>query len=186
MTARVVLEDVPAQPARTTGTLLASLSGRLAAVHAVSGADAIGSLVAGLAALGREVARSADGARLRRALELGRAGANGDFVWERLGIARMAAGAPLTPVLDQLRNDVALLFAPDVEEALERAPTPELTGPGDAHTAPPAEFLDFALGLHAFSRELAQALEAAAAPTLAPAGAVERGPAPEPDGPLLQ
>jgi hypothetical protein len=186
VTARVVLEDVPAQPARTTETLLASLSGRLAAVHAVSGADAIGSLVAGLAALGREVARSADGARLRRALELGRAGANGEFVWERLGIARMAKGAPLTPVLDQLRNDAALLFAPDVEEALERAPLAELTGGGEAHTVPQATFLDFAVGLHAFSRELVEALEAAAGPTLPEQGEVDRGPAPEPDGPLLQ
>lgn len=183
---KVVLEDVPAQPARTTETLLASLSGRLAALHAVSGADAIGSLVAGLAALGREVAQSAEGARLRRALELGRPGANGEFVWERLGIARMAAGSPLTPVLDQLRNDAALLLAPDVEEALEHAPLTVLTGPGDAHTAPPAVFLDFAVGLHAFSRELVEALEAAAEPTLPAKGTVEPGPAPEPEGPLLQ
>ncbi|MDQ4025967.1 MAG: hypothetical protein M3217_10860, partial [Actinomycetota bacterium] len=81
---QVALVDAPESAGRTTATLLGSLTARLAALHLISGADALGSLVAGYAALGREVARTAEGARMKRALESGRAGRNGELLWSRL------------------------------------------------------------------------------------------------------
>jgi hypothetical protein len=185
---RLSLVDEAESAGRVTSTLVASLGARLAALHLVSGADAVGSLMAGYCALGREVSQTAEGARLRRALEGGRPGTNGDLVWARLRIGDWVSSLPASPVLDQLRNDVALLLAEDVAEALDALPFPtELAGdagPGDER----AVFLDLVLGLYAFSLDLVRAIEALAEPTLEAPGsfAVGAEPAPEVGGSLLR
>jgi hypothetical protein len=185
---RVSLVDESESAGRVTSSLVSSLAARLASLHVISGADAVGSLMAGYCALGREVARTAQGARLRRALEAGRPGTTGDLVWGRLHIGDWVSLLPASPVLDQLRNDIALLLADDVSEALEALPYPtELAadaGPGNER----ALFLDFLLGLHMFSAELVRAVEALAAPTLEPPGSFAAGgePAPDAAGALLR
>lgn len=182
------LVDAPDE-SRTPATLVASLAGRLGVLPLISGATAVGSLVSGFAALGREVARTAEGARLRRALEAGRPGANGPALWHALRIDELAAAAAPAPVLDQLRNDLALLLAGDLDETLELLPIPpQPAGAAAPDAGPRPEFLDCALGMWAFGRELAWAVEALAAPTLEPAGAVQAGaPAPrEAPGPVLR
>ena len=186
--ARVRLVDAPGEPGRTTATLVASLAARLGTLYLVSGADAVGSLAAGFCALGREVSRTAEGSRLRRALESGRVGANGDAIWTTLLIGRWLSATPPSPVLDQLRNDVALLLADDLAETLELLPIP---GEAAGERAAPLEdwtFSDLVLGLWAFSREVVAAVEALAAPTLPPAGEVRVGDAPDerPSGELLR
>jgi hypothetical protein len=185
---RVRLVDAPGEAGRTTATLLASLAARLGALHLISGADAVGSVAAGYCALGRLVSRTAEGARLRRALEEGRAGANGDTLWSALGIERWISSLPPTPVLDQLRNDVALVLADDLAETLELMPIPGEAAGERAEPAAPSEFVDLVLGLWAFSRELVVAVEALAAPTLPPVDELRAGepPAPAPDGDLLR
>jgi hypothetical protein len=187
-TPHVRLVDAPEDSGRTTATLVASLAARLGVLHLVSGSDAVGSLAAGFAALGREVAKTADGARLRRALEGGEAGSNGDVLWSTLRIESWVSSAPPTPVLDQLRNDVALLLADDLRETLELMPIP--AEPAGERADPPAEstFADLVLGLWAFSRELVAAVETLAEPTLSAAGSLESGPPPaaQPEGELLR
>jgi hypothetical protein len=187
-TPHVRLVDAPEDSGRTTATLVASLAARLGVLHLVSGADAVGSLAAGFAALGRAVSESADGARLRRALERGEAGANGDALWSALRIGSWVSSTPPTPVLDQLRNDVALLLADDLRETLELMPIP--SEPAGERAVAPTEstFADLVLGLWWFSRELAAAVETLAEPTLAAAGSLESGPPPDagPEGELLR
>ncbi|MBI2368667.1 MAG: hypothetical protein HYV08_00165 [Deltaproteobacteria bacterium] len=181
---------VDGEDGRTTAALVASLAARLASLHFISGATAVGSLVAGFAGLGREVSRTAEGARLRWAIEAGRGGANGEALWTALRIGEWASGLPASPILDELRNDLALLLADDLEETLNLLPIPG--EPAGARAAPeetvPATFVDCVLGLWAFSMELIRAVEALAAPTLLPQGAVmrdaERGR--EREGPLLR
>jgi hypothetical protein len=185
---RVRLVDAPDEAGRTTTTLLGSLAARLAVLHVISGADAMGSILAGYAALGREVARTADGARLRRALESGRPGQNGNAIWKTLGLEAWVSAFPPSRMLDQLRNDLALLLADDVEATLDLMPIPnELSGPS-VTTEERALFVDFLLGLWAFSSEIVRAIEVLAAPTLAPSGAVVDGatPPPKPEGELLR
>lgn len=187
MTARVRLVDDAEEAGRSTTTLVASLAARLGTLWAVPAHSAVGSLAAGFAALGREVAQTAEGARLHAALEAGRAGANGATLWERLRIADWVAGSPPAPVLDQLRNDVALLLADDVAETIDLLPIPpEMTGARGAEEPGPPTFADFTLGFWAFSREVVRAVEALAEPTLGPEGGWEQGPAPEPDTRLLR
>lgn len=188
MTAHVSLIDVADESGRSTATLLASLSARLGILHAVSGAQAVGSILAGIAALGREVSATADGARLRRALETGRPALNGEAIWRTLRIGDLATSQPPTPVLDQMRNDVALLLADDLQETLELLPIPpEMTGMRNEQTdLPPAAFLDFVVGYWALSREVVQAIEALAAPTITPPGEIGAVPPPEPESPLLR
>ncbi len=160
-------------PGRTTATLVASLTARLATLYLISGADAIGSLTAGFVALGREVAKTADGARLRNAIEAGRAGANGRSLWKTLNLDEWASSHAPSPVLDQLRNDVALLLAGDLAETLELLPIPgELAGASGTQGDEAAMFADFVVGFWAFSREVVWAVETIAAPTLPPAGSV--------------
>jgi hypothetical protein len=185
---RVRLVDRPDEPGRTTATLVASLAARLGTLHLVSGADAVGSLVAGFCALGREVSRTAEGARVRRALESGRVGANGAEIWSALLIERWVSSVPPSPVLDQLRNDAALLLADDLVETLELMPIPsEPAGPA-AEGLDEWTFGDLGVGLWAFSRELVATVEALAEPTLPPPGEVHRGPSPDepPAGELLR
>ena len=185
---RVRLADAPDESGRTTATLVASLAARLATLYAVSGAAAVGSLVAGFAALGREVSRTADGARLRRALERGRIGANGDALWDTLRIRQWASLVPSAPVLDHLRNDLALLLAPNLHETLALLPIPgEPAGASAAAEEPPTEFLDCIVGMWAYSREMVAAVEALAEPTRT-TGTIEEPPdRPEPPrGPILR
>ena len=188
MTVRLRLVDAPGEAGRTTATLLASLAARLGALHLVSGADAVGSLAAGLAAVGRRVGETAEGARLRAALEQGRVGANGDTHWTTLGIERWLSSLPPSPVLDQLRNDVALVLADDLEETLALMPIPG--EPAGERAEPPThvEFVDLVLGLWAFSRELVVAVEALAEPTLPPPDELRAGaePPPPPSGEVLR
>lgn len=173
--ATVRLVDVPGQAGRTTASLLAALTARLATLYVVSGADVIGSVTAGFAALGRRVAETAAGARLLEAIEAGRPGMNGERLWSTLRIGEWASSMPPSPVLDQLHNDLALLLANDLEDALELPPLPpEPNGPSiDAQSsAGSASFAYCALGMWAFGSELAEAVEAIAAPTLPPANRV--------------
>lgn len=186
--ARVRLADLPGQ-GRTTTSLVASLAARLSILHVISGSTAVGSLVQGFAALGREAGRTAEGARLRRALESGRAGMNGDVLWKALRLEEWTAGVAASPVLDHLRNDLALLLASDLEDALDLMPVPgQPAGNEGADDGGRATFVDCALGLWAFSRELVRGVEALAAPTLAAAGEVVEpdGPEPPPPGSLLR
>jgi hypothetical protein len=155
----------------------------------VSGADAIGSLTAGFAALGREVSRSAEGARVRKALEGGRAATNGNALWSALRISEWASGLPASPVLQHLRNDLALLLADDLEDTLELLPIPsQPVGAQPLENSESATFLDCVVGLWAFSTELIRSVEALTAPTLMPAGfvAAAEGPSPEAESSLLR
>ena len=165
---RVRLIDLPTESGRTTATLLASLAARLAALHVTSGAMAVGSLVAGIAALGRDVSRTSDGARLRRAIEAGRAGTNGPAVWNALRIGDWAGALPASPIIDQLRNDMGLLLAGDLDETLALLPIPGYMAGTSADTGDaPVTFLDCVMGFWALGSQLADAVEHLAAPTLA-------------------
>jgi hypothetical protein len=187
VTHRVKLIDDADEAGRSTATLLASLAARLGALHVITGGMAIGSLTAGFAQLGREVSATPEGARIRQALEQGRPGANGHAIWETLRIGEWASGHPPAPILDQLRNDLALLLADDLEDTLELLPIPpEPTGSRGTEDVPPATFLDFAVGYWAFSREAVRAVEAMAAPTMGPPAAVSEHAVAEADGPLLR
>ncbi len=189
---RVRLIDSAEGQGRTTATLVASLAARLSVLHLVSGADAIGSLTAGFAALGREVSRTAKGARLRKAIEAGRPGGNGNALWTKLLIGEWASGKPPSSVLDQLRNDFALLLAEDLAATLELMPIPgQMAGAGGTEPEQEVTFVDTLLGLWAFSSELVQAVELLAAPTLSasdPAGDIVPGTGPqaEPENILLR
>jgi hypothetical protein len=170
MTARngmhLQLADIPGE-SRTTTTLLASLAARLGTLHFLSGATAIGSLIAGIAVLGAHVSRTAQGGRLRRALEASPLFANGERLWKELRIDDWMTTVPATPVLDQMRNDFALLLASDVAETLELMPVPSpMTGNAATEERAPLEVLDYVLGLWAFSRELGELIETVAAPTM--------------------
>jgi len=172
-TNRVRLIDDADGPGRTTATLVASLAARLGVLHLISGADAIGSLTAGFAALGREVSRTAYGAQLRKAIESGRPGTNGYALWKALGIGSWASTMVPSPVLDQLRNDVALLLTDDLEETLGLLPIPSHSaGIQKLQDMEPATFVDCVLGLWAFSSELVRSVEALAAPMLSSPGEV--------------
>lgn len=187
--ARVRLIDAADEPGRTTATLVASLAARLGVLHLMSGADAVGAMTAGFAALGREVSRTAEGARLREAIEAGRPGMNGSALWKGLHIEKWISSMPPSPVLDQLRNDLALLLVDDLEDTLQLMPIPgQSVGAEGAKEPEAATFADCLLGLWAFSTELIRCVEALAAPTIAPTGAVRTAanPAPEPEGPLLR
>jgi hypothetical protein len=187
MSTSAKLIDDADEAGRSTATLLASLAARLGTLHVISGAMAVGSITAGLAALGREVAQTADGARMRAAIEAGRAGTNGDAIWAALKIGSWASSLPSSPVLEQLRNDLSLLLADDVHETLDLLPIPpEMAGAHGAGEALPVEFADFLLGWWAFSVEAARAIELVMAPTLEMAGAVRQGQAPETESPLLR
>ncbi len=184
---RVRLVDGAAGPGRTTATLVASLAARLGTLHVVSGAQAVGSLVAGFAALGRAVAGTVAGARLKQAIEAGRAGTNGEALWSALGIDEWSAGLPPSPVLDHLRNDLALLLADDLEDTIDLLPIPgELAGTDAPDDGAGPTFADCVLGLWAFARELDGAVAAVVRETLPPAGAVVAGTGAEPPGRLLR
>lgn len=185
---RVRLIDGADEPGRTTATLVASLAARLGVLHLMSGADAVGAMTAGFAALGREVSRSTEGARLREAIEAGRPGANGNVLWKALRLEEWVSSMPPSPVLDQLRNDLALLLVDDLEEVLQLMPIPgQSVGAKGVREPEPATFADCLLGLWAFSVELIRSVELLAAPTVSSdAVRTAGGPDPEPEGPLLR
>jgi hypothetical protein len=165
---KVRLVDPEGDADRTTAALISSLATRLIILHYTSGVSVIGSLLAGLTLAGHEAARSVEGARLRRALAASPAARNGEAVWRALRIGDMAAGLPATPVIEHVRNDLALLLAPDLEEALGETPAPPALRSRSADTAlGEANFLDCLLGLWIHAREITRAIEALAA--LAPA-----------------
>jgi hypothetical protein len=181
--ARVLLVDRPDDP-RTTASLLASLAARLGALQVTTGAVAVGSLVAGFCVLGRQVSRTVEGARVRRALETARAGSNGALVWSALRLDGWLSSVPPSPVLDQLRNDVALLLAGDLEETVGLFPiTARAAGENAVDDGRPATFLDCAVGLWAYARELATVVDAIVAPTLPPPSAVVVPDEPPPEAP---
>jgi hypothetical protein len=185
-TAHVRLVDEPDRSGRTTATLIASLGARLAVLHAVTGADAVGALVAGLAALGRETAKTAEGARLRDALAAGRAGANAEQIWSALLMDRWTSVMPPSPVLDHLRNDLALLLADDVGEILDLPPVPpEPVGVEGAHEPQPTTALDLILGLWTLAHEIIDGVEVLAEPTMPPAERVLVTATPPPTNGLL-
>ena len=72
----------------------------------------------------------------------------------------MAAGLPATPILEHVRNDLALLLAEDLAEALAQPPAPRALGSRDA-AGPPgnANFLDTMLGLWVHAREITRSIE---------------------------
>jgi len=161
--AKATLIDLEDSAGRTTATLVASLASRLAALYFVSGADAIASLTSGFAALGRDVSKTSAGAKLRGALSASLVATNGDALWSALRIGENASSAIPTPILDQLRNDVALLVAEDLENVIGMLPIPP-EAPTGALPKPQEKvtFMDFILGYWAFSKETAAAIEALA------------------------
>lgn len=183
----VFLDDAADGPPRTTGTLLASLVVRVRTLALLSGSQAVGSLVAGTAALGRDVAGTAEGARIRAALERTRAGINAEVVWSALRLGDLASILPPTPVLEDLRNDLALLVAPDLEQALGDLDEASLGASiGLVREPEPVDVLDFLVGLWALSRFLGDAVELLAEPgpkLVAAEPATTIGPD---DGPLLR
>ena len=175
----VRLADLPGK-SRTTSSLVASLATRLSAMHVVTGGTAIGSLVAGMAALGREAGQTADGARLRDAIATGRPGVNGLTLWTALQIPQWLSLVPPAPILDELRNDMALLLATDLEATITSVPSPgQAAGSGAPDAEAEVTFIDCVVGLWAFSTELTRAIETLAAPQERPAGTVD---VPPPDG----
>ncbi len=168
---------------RTTVTLLASLAARMASLYVMSGADAIGSLTAGLAAYGQELAQTESGARMRRALAASRIGSNGDAIWKALRIAEWASTIPPSPVMQQMRNDIALVAAEDVDDAIAGLPIPaHPAGTRGLPNAIEANFLDFTLGLWGYAREVTVALEALAEPTMQRETTIVRAGEPGPEG----
>ncbi len=150
----IELDDVGGSR-RDTSAALGSLIARINTLHVVSGAQAVGSLVAGLAALGRAASRTAEGARVRESLTATRVGVNGEALWSTLGVDAAWSSIPPSPVLEDLRNDLALLLANDLEAVLAEV---DLVQPGD-HIGPLREpqacdCVDLVVGLWAYSREL--------------------------------
>jgi len=185
---RVRLIDRSEGPQRTTATLVASLAARLASLYFVSGADVIGSLTAGFCTLGREAARTVEGARIREAIEKGMAGSNGNALWDAMRIGEWVSTMPPSPILDQLRNDLALLLSDDLKATLQFMPIPShRTG---LETAPPQErgsFIDCVLGMWAFSRELLRAVDQIVGAGIDTSPLRESAPPPQtPEGPVLR
>ena len=156
----VVLEDAPDGVVRTTGTLLASLVVRVRTLALLTGSQAVGSLVAGVAALGSQAAADAEGARLRSALARTRPGVNAEALWSALRLGELASTLPPTRVLEDLRNDVALLVADDLERVLTGFDETSVSaGIGLVHEPTPVDVLDFLVGLWALGRFVGDTLE---------------------------
>jgi hypothetical protein len=162
-TVTIKLIDPSDDADRTTSTLFASLATRLITLHYMSGVSAIGSTLAGLAVLGAEISKTAEGARIRRALAASQACANGERIWKVLHIASLTGGVPASPVLDHVRNDLALLLSNDLNEVVANPPSPQEARPRRIAAAPiESTFLDTTLGLWAYSREIVLSIEALA------------------------
>ena len=185
---RVRLIDRSEGPQRTTATLVASLAARLASLYFVTGADAMGSITAGFCALGREVSRTVEGMRIREAIEKSQAASNGDALWDTMRIGEWASTMPASPVLDQLRNDLALLMSDDLKATLRFMPIPPHKTGLSAVAAPErSNFVDCVMGLWAFSRELVRAVEQIVGARIDHSPIRETARKPEtPEGPVLR
>jgi hypothetical protein len=186
--ARLRLGDLPDQ-SRSTATLVASLGARISMLTMISGASAVGSLMSGFGVLGRRVSQTSAGGRLRRALEAGRAGQNVAALWKALRINDWAAGVAPSPVIDHLRNDLALLLAADLEETLALLPIPgQPAGTAAEADDEPVTPIDCLVGMWFYSAEMARGIEALAAPTLPPADEIigAAGEGNDPRGSLLR
>jgi hypothetical protein len=182
--ARLDLVDDPAGTPRTTATLLASLVARVRTLPLLDGAQAVGSMVAGIAAVGRRVASTVEGGRIRAALAANRVGVNGATLWSALGLDATTSALPPRPVDDDLRNDLALLLAPDLVDQLERLDeTLVAQGIGAIDDPADVDFLDFLVGLWFLAGEVVDLIEGIAATAGEPVA--EEAPPPE-DGSLLR
>jgi hypothetical protein len=183
----VGLEDDPAGPPRTTMTLLASLVARVRTLGLLNGAQAVGSMVAGVAALGRHVGSTDQGARLRAALEASRLGTNGAALWAALSLDTSSSALPPRPVYEDLRNDVALLAAPDLMDALERLSESDLQE-GIGLVAEPEEvmFIDFIVGLWFMASEIVDLIDAMSGTRLERPGSVAGSDGPDRGGSVLR
>lgn len=155
----LALTDEPEYGPRDTDALLRSLATRIGILRAMSGSEVVGSMIGGLALLGREVAQTASGARMRAAIVDGVA-ESGNAIWRTLHIQDIAR-VPATPILDQLRNDVALLAADDLESALKGLQEPARSPQGNAAARDdtPVEFADYLLGMWAYGWQLQHSIE---------------------------
>lgn len=176
------LIDAPDEAGRTTATLFTSLAARLIALHYTSGVSVVGSTLSGLAEAGREISRTAEGARIRRAIEKSAARENGELLWKTLRVAAWTEGMPSAPILDHVRNDLALLLAPDLAETIENVPAPpENRVHAGSRLPPDVNFMDTLMGLWVYSREIVRSVELMAATagsteTLEPGDPVHTGP----------
>ncbi len=154
MSEEIEIDDVRGA-ARTTAAALGSLMARIGTLHVITGAQAVGSLVAGLAALGRSATRTAEGARVRETLSATRVAANGESLWSTLGMDSTWSSLPPSPVLEDLRNDLALLLAHDLDAVLADADLVAASDHIGALREPePFECIDLAVGLWAYAREV--------------------------------
>lgn len=175
--------DDPAGPARTPATLVASLRDRLTRLATLSGRETVGSLLAGYAVAGQQAAQTAEGRRLAQGLRASSAGVNGQTIWSALRIDRLAEATP-SPVLDHLRNDLALLLADDLDNGLRDAQglraEPRRTAP---EPSVPFDSVDYLVGMWLVSRELVAVIEAMAEDGVEDVNAPAATP---PAGPLLR
>ncbi len=186
-TAHLRLIDDPDGYPRTSRSLVASFAARLGTLGYVTGGEAMGSELAGIAALGRATAQTAEGSRLRRALEASRAGGNGEELWAALRVGDWLSRMPPAPVLDHLHNDLAMLLAEDLPEVLASPPEPAAGVPASTLAEPePVHILDVLVGLWAWGRELVRSVEAAAGPLPGNFDIPEHAPGPSLDGGLLR
>ncbi len=179
MTASPVrLVDTDDGPPRTTESLVASLIARLDVLQLISGADAVGALSTGVVELGRQVAATAEGHRLKRAIESSLVGKNGDALWKSLEIDEWLSQLPASPVLDHLRNDCSLLLSDDLDSVLESKPRPLVAAPPRTSSsgAIAACFADYIVGLWYIAGEVRTLIESIAEPTVVPEPVIARGP----------
>lgn len=181
----MILEDAPDGAPRTTETLLASLVVRVRTLGLLTGAQAVGSLVAGVAAVGRDVGQGAEGRRMRRVLEQTRSGVNAETLWTALELGHLASLMPPTPVLEDLRNDIALLAADDLAQALGMLGESSLeAGIGLVREPQPFDVLDFLVGLWALGGFVTDAIELLSAADLPVEDAADTSNST--DGPVLR
>ncbi len=157
--------DDPADLGRCTSTQLISVLTRASTLGIISGAQALASMIAGLAALGREASTTIVGERRRSVLERGRVRDNLDLLFSRFGLGALASMSPPTPMLEEFFNDLALLLAPDTAQHVDAAASAALGGLGvgllvPSASAAPFDPVDFLLGLWTYTTEVAAALDA--------------------------
>ena len=156
----VRLIDAPDEAGRTTATLFSSLATRLVTLHYTSGIGVVGSTLVGLAQIGREISQTAEGAKLRSAIEKSAACKNGITLWKALRLPEWTNGMPASPVLDHVRNDLALLLCDDLDKAIANVPVPQETSVKSSEEAPvDLNFVDTMMGLWVYSREVVRSIE---------------------------
>ncbi|SRR5579883_252481 len=158
---KINLADKDSACPRSTKNLLASLHSRLTILRYISGGEALGSIIAGMAKLGKEVSQTTEGLRLRNALESKHHTSNGRALWQKLRISDWLGNTIPSPVLDQLQNDVALVLSNDLHSELQAftvydRPTTCLT---DDMGKIEIDYLDVTIGLWAYSRYFIRIIE---------------------------